>query len=325
LNSFASADRVFESDIRRAAAQRSGASIRSDQVPPRNANSALPRITPRAARLAQTSGLDWTRLSGTGRHGRIREQDILAAASHSPAAKAAAESLPSIPGTLQPLSAVRRTIAQRMSAAAAQTVPVTLTAKVNAQALFDLRAEWKRQGAATTPSFNDINIHRAAKLLRHEPALNACWTDRGVYWYDAVHVAIAVDTDAGLLAPVIPHTDALTLSDLATQTRQLSQLARAGQLTPAQLRGGTFTITNLGMFGIDFFTPVINLPQSAILGIGRIADEPILVDQLVVPGKTLSLSLTFDHRVLDGAPAARWLQQLAEDLQQLTLSDAQRT
>jgi pyruvate dehydrogenase E2 component (dihydrolipoamide acetyltransferase) len=130
-----------------------------------------------------------------------------------------------------------------------------------------------------------------------------------------MHLAIAVATDAGLLAPVLRDVDRLTVREITCQTRQLIEQARAGRVAESDLQGGVFTITNLGMFGIDAFTPIINLPQCAILGVGRIVREPAVVNDVIVPRDQMTLSLTFDHRVLDGAPAARFLKTLTRAIE----------
>lgn len=271
-----------------------------------------PRISPRALRIAQAKGIDWTQLQGTGRTGRIRERDVLNAVG--------SESMAStldVSGTLRPVSSLRRTIARRLQASARETVPVTLTTKLNAESLAALRDRLKREMPDRVPSYGNIIACCAATLLKDCPELNACWRDDGLYLYSEINIAFAVDTDTGLMVPVIRDADRLPLTELSRQTKELARLAREGRLTPQQASGGTLTITNLGMFDIDAFTPIISPQQSAVLGIGRLVDEPVVRDGQIVIGKTLTLSLTFDHRVLDGAPAARWLQQLSHCLQQL--------
>lgn len=151
-----------------------------------------------------------------------------------------------------------------------------------------------------------------ATLLPECPALNACWLDNGIRLHDATHVSVAVDTEHGLLAPVLAHTDRLSVQEIARQFRSMVERARQGTLSHKELQGGTFTVTNLGAFDVDFFTPIINVPQAAILGIGRIVREPVVRGDAIVIGETIGLSLTFDHRVIDGAPAARWLQRLCQ-------------
>lgn len=275
-------------------------------------NSKDPIATPRARQRARELGVDWNNLMGTGRGGRIRERDVLTASLTPQVANTVAEPTPSVPGHHVPASKLRRVIAQRMMAGVHQAAPVTLTTKVDAQSLVSFRERLKREAShGVVPSYNDILIGFAAQTLREFPELNACWYREGIYQFEEIHIATAIDTPDGLLAPVVRHTDCLTLVELAGQTKQLIQLARSGQLKQEHLTGGTFTVTNLGMFGIDAFTPILNLPQAAILGIGRIIEEPVVREGRLEVGQTLTLSLTFDHRILDGAPAARFLQAIA--------------
>jgi pyruvate dehydrogenase E2 component (dihydrolipoamide acetyltransferase) len=272
-------------------------------------------VTPRARRRARELGVDWSNIRGSGSNGRIRERDVVALAKDG-SSQAFAADAPAAPGTQRPATKVRRTIAQRMLAGVRQTAPVTLTTKVDAGQLVALRERLKLEAAEGVPSYSDILVKLVAAALPDCPELNACWHNNGVFMFDEINIAIAVDVEGGLVAPVIKNADALAIDKIAEQSRSLGEQARAGTLSQNQLEGGTFTITNLGMFDIDFFTPIINLPQTAILGVGRIADEPVILDGQVVPGKTLALSLTFDHRVIDGAPAARWLQQLGKMIEE---------
>jgi pyruvate dehydrogenase E2 component (dihydrolipoamide acetyltransferase) len=227
---------------------------------------------------------------------------------------------PASPGRHVPASKLRMALAQRMLAGVVQAAPVTLSTKVDAEPLVAYRNALKSQAqGAKVPSFNDMLIWLAARTLRDRPELNACWYRDGVYHYDGVHIATAVDTEAGLLAPVIRDADRLTLTQIAEEATQRIAAVRSGSLNQSLLQGGTFSITNLGTLGIDAFTPVLNLPQAGILGVGRIVEEPVVRDGCVVPGHTLTLSLTFDHRVVDGAPAARWLQRLTELIHSLRI------
>ncbi|MCA9179097.1 MAG: 2-oxo acid dehydrogenase subunit E2 [Planctomycetales bacterium] len=275
--------------------------------------------TPRAKRRAKELGVDWTQLTGTGRDGRIREQDVLAGMNARKDQRIVGdrETPPIEPGRFVPASRIRLALAQRMMAGSHQAAPVTLTTKVNADALVAYREQLKAEATSVIPTYNDILIHWAAQTLRELPELNACWHHEGVHVYDAIHIATAVDTPDGLLAPVLRHADQLSICEIAEQTRQLIAQARSGRLDLGQ-PGGTFTVSNLGMFGIDAFTPILNPPQAAILGVGRIVTEPVVRDGQLVVGKTICLSLTFDHRAVDGAPAARWLQRLSARISQLT-------
>jgi pyruvate dehydrogenase E2 component (dihydrolipoamide acetyltransferase) len=312
--------RVLCEDVQRAASTRQQRVTATDTDP-----MTRPVATPRARRRARELGIDWTRLTGTGRNGRIVERDVVSrpvSTSEIPL-PSPEEIRPTEPGRHLPASRLRRTIAFRMSAAAHQAVPVTLTTKVNAEPIVACRERLKAESKTPfVPSYNDILIHHVAQTLRELPDLNACWYREGVYSYDAVHLATAVDTPHGLLAPVIRDADGLTLHEIAERTRQLVAAARLGRLNEDQLSGGTFTISNLGMFGIDSFTPILNLPQAAILGVGRIVEEAVVRGGQLVVGKTMTLSLTVDHRVVDGAPAARWLQRLCERIQTLELLTA---
>jgi len=306
--------RVVCEDVQRAAWQRSQRATGG-----RHKGKAV--ATPRARRRAKELGVDWARLDGTGRNGRVRERDVMASSVEQVAKSAGAtdEIPPTEPGRYLAAGRLRRVIAQRMSAGAHLAVPVTLTTKVGAEPLVAYREQL--QGTAPhglVPTYNDILIYWVARTILELRDLNACWYRQGVHLYDGIHIATAVDTPEGLLAPVVRDADRRTLLEIAEVTRTLIGAARAGQLRQDQLSGGTFTISNLGMYGVDAFTPVLNLPQAAILGVGRIVEEPVVRSGQVVAGKTLTLSLTFDHRVVDGAPAARWLQRLCQRMESPT-------
>jgi pyruvate dehydrogenase E2 component (dihydrolipoamide acetyltransferase) len=265
--------------------------------------------------VAAELGVDPSGLTGSGRNGRIRERDVRAAVrAGGPASRAG----PASGGRLIPHTNVRRTIAARLVAGVTQAAPVTLTAKVRAGNLVSLREQFK---AATpppevVPGYTDLILTLTAGVLRQHPLLLAQWREDGLFVPDAVDIAIAVDTEAGLLVPVVRAADTLMLRQVAVRSRELVALARAGRLSAEQMRDATFTVSNLGGLGVDAFTPIIHLPQCAVLGVGRIVREPVVVEDRVVPGETMTLSLTFDHRVVDGAPAARFLDALRGRLEQ---------
>ena len=269
-------------------------------------------ISPRAARLAGELGVDWTHLTGTGRNGRIRERDIRAAASQSGFQTSLKRESGS--GTTSVLSGgLRHTIAERMLHSVQTTAPVTLTTRVDATNLVGLRQQFKSSHADVVPGYHDIIAKLAAAALRAHPILNCQWQDGEIVEPDGIHIGLAVDTDAGLLVPVIRSCDQLSLAELAHQSRDLINRARDRKCSLDELSGGTFSITNLGAFGIDAFTPIINPPQTAVLGIGAIRREPVVLpDDRIEPRDQLTLSLTFDHRVTDGAPAARFLQMVVQ-------------
>ena len=279
--------------------------------------------TPRARRRAAQLGLNWQLASGSGKGGRVRERDILQLAERSRAGQPAAvtttvaETPPTAPGTHRAASALRRTIAERMLAGVNKAAPVTIHTKVDATNLLARREALRADRDMDAVNVNVLLLQAVAQTLRQHPELNCCWYQEGTWEFSAVNLSIAVDTSQGLLAPVIGNADLLSLADLAAASSDLITRTRAGKATAADLSGGTFTISNLGMLGVDEFTPILNLPQAGCLGIGRIVEEPVVRDGQVVAGRTLALSLTFDHRVIDGAPAARWLQQLADRISRM--------
>jgi pyruvate dehydrogenase E2 component (dihydrolipoamide acetyltransferase) len=190
------------------------------------------------------------------------------------------------------------------------TAPVTLTTTVDATNLVNLRAQFKAAGVV--PSYTDLFVKLAAVALAKHPLLTGQWADDGIRLPPAIHIGIAVDTEAGLLVPVVRDPATLDIRELATATHGLVERARAGRLSSADMQGGCFTVTNLGAFGIDAFTPIINPPECAVFGVGRITRRPAVIGDAVVPRDQVTLSLTFDHRVVDGAPAARFLQTLGQ-------------
>jgi len=272
-------------------------------------------ISPRAARAASALGVDWAKIRGTGRTGRIRERDIMAAAFELERETGRVQSAipkPEMPGRMAPISATRRTIARRMSAGVHEAAPVTLTIRADATNLLLAREKAGVAGAADgpRPTLNDYFVKLVAIALQLHPALNAQWHGDAIFHPDEINIAVAIDTDNGLVAPVIQNAAALSVEQIGTMSRALIDDARNSRLTPDQLARGTFTVTNLGGRGIDFFTPIVNLPQCAILGIGRVSREPVMLDDKIVARQLVPLSLTFDHRVVDGAPAASFLETL---------------
>jgi pyruvate dehydrogenase E2 component (dihydrolipoamide acetyltransferase) len=266
-----------------------------------------PAISPRARRIARELGVDWKHLKGSGRTGRIRESDVRAAAPKPGA------------GQIIPITPVRRLIAERMLAGTQTTAHVTLTTRADATNLVHLRDQFKVSATspdAVVPSYTDFIVKLTAAALRKHPMLNASWTQDGIRLSEGIHIGIAVDTEAGLLAPVVRDVPALGLLQVASACSELIEQARSRRLTPEQMQGGTFTITNLGLYGIDAFTPILNLPQCAVLGVGRINREPAVHNDQIVPRDMLTLSLTFDHRIVDGAPAARFLDTLRHYIEQ---------
>ena len=255
------------------------------------------KASPRARRLAKQRGIDLNTLHGSGATGRIRDRDV-------PLVEPGA----SAPGVSR---TNRSVIANRMMASRANTAPVTLTTVVDCVNLVNLREQFKAV-ESPVPSFNDFFLKLAAAALQQHPQLAAQWSDAGLVQPRDTNIGFAVDTDAGLLVPVIRDEPSLGLRQIAAQSRELIEKARRGALASREMSEGCFTITNLGSFGIDVFTPIINLPECSILGIGRIERRPVADGDRVAIREQVWLSLTFDHRVVDGAPAARFLQTLSK-------------
>ena len=274
--------------------------------PPRASSAKRPASSPRARRIASELGVDWTTLAGSGRNGRIRERDVRAAAGSATAVSSASPS-------------IRGIIAERMLTASQGTAAVTLTTTADATALVSLRKQFQAtSGDEPAPGYNEILLKLTAIVLAGHPQVRSSWTETGVLapaGDAAIDIGLAVDTDAGLVVPVIRDPGGATLKSLHQDVGDLADRARTRQLTAAEMSGGVFTITNLGAHGIDAFTPILNLPQAAILGIGRIREVPVVRGEEIVPGTEISLSLTFDHRVLDGAPAATFLAEVVRAIE----------
>jgi pyruvate dehydrogenase E2 component (dihydrolipoamide acetyltransferase) len=312
-----------------------GSLVRADEAAPailidqsRAVRSSSPASSPRARRKAVELGVEWTTVSGTGRGGRVRERDVVAAAS-ARAARPATASQPALESDVRPegefevkaIDPIRRAIAERMLRSHHETASVTLTMSIDATNLVGLRAQFKavasRQESGTIApiGYSDIAIKLAAMALAQHPLLNSCWDGERILVFRNIHIGLAVDADAGVLVPVIRDVPSLTLRQVAARVRDLVDRARRRGVTADELQGGTFTITNLGPFGIDAFTPIINPPQCAVLGLGRIFADAPSPGSSAATRHRMSLSLTFDHRIVDGAPAARFLQTLASLLE----------
>lgn len=271
-------------------------------------------ISPRARALAQELGVDLTNVAATGSGGRVVEADVRAAAKQLPVPVPAA-------GTADPLAAMkghRGIVARRMTESAHSAAAVTLTTEVDAQPLVDFLGALRAANpdVADCTSLDLLLAALAGRALREHPALNATLGSEGIVVHPDAHVGIAIDGARGLVVPVLRDPGGRSLVDLASEWRSLRARALAGTATPADLSGGTFSVTNLGHLGVDAFTPIINLGEAAILGVGRIAERPVVRNGRVRPARTVVLSLTFDHRIVDGAPAARFLREVGTLVEQ---------
>ncbi len=273
-----------------------------------------PRISPKARRMAEEHGLDIAQIRGTGPDGSITSDDVLAAAAAAKAAPkveapapAAASSTPA-----STLSAVARLMAERTTQSWTQVPHFFLVRELDASGLMAAR---KKLGEGYT--ITDVLISVTAKVLAKHPKLNASWTGQSIHLNSDINISLAIAVDDGVVGGVIPKTDTLSFADIAAQRKQLAERARAGRLRPANVAGGTFTISNLGMFGMDAFNAIIVAPQAAILAVARIADRVVPVNGAPAIRPMLTLTLSSDHRVADGAQAARFLNDLAEALTDL--------
>ena len=269
--------------------------------------------SPAARKLAAEMNVDLANVEGSGPRGRITREDVQAAAEAPAAAQPSA-------GIATRMSAMRRTIAERMHSSLRDTAQLTMDMEVDVTDLVKLRGnlidEWADDGVRVT--YTDLVLVAAARALIRHPKMNACLSDDAITSYDYAHIgmAVALDTPGGLVTPIIRAADRKGLRAISKELKALGARAREGALTPEEYSGGTFTISNLGMYGVDTFTPILNPPQAGILGVGRIYDGVKWHDGTPVRTPMLRLSLTWDHRVLDGAPAAEFLGTVRENLEQ---------
>ncbi len=295
--------RILESDIHRYIEMRGPTSTESTRL----------KASPLARRLAKEFGLDLASISGSGPDGRIVRDDVLQATDEIPAhvfrTEAASEVIE--------LSGIRKIIAERMTMSVQTNASVTLHTEVDATTLVELRGMFNEelQKREVSLTYTDLLVKIVANTLREHRLLNATLTDEGIHLLADINIGVAVALEEGLVVPVVRNADQIGLAAISEQVKTLAEKARNNQLTPGEMQGGTFTLTNLGNFGVDAFTPIINPPECAILGVGRIAKKPVVYNDEITIRSMLALSLTFDHRVVDGAPAAQFLQTVSQYIQ----------
>ena len=278
------------------------------------------KASPVAKAMAKEAGLDLSKVIGTGPDGRITKEDVERALGKTAAAPSAAPSpapapRPIVPAEAEtvPVAGIRQIIFDRMGASSRTVACVTEFTEVDATTLVDLRTKMKNElqkAENLSVSYNDILVVMVAKALSEHRIMNATLVDNQIKLLPQINIGVAVDTERGLLVPVIRDANAKSVTQVARDSRALIERAVAGRSMPDDLTGGTFTITNLGMMDIDGFTPIVNLPEIAILGVGRIQAKPAVVDGQIVIRQMMVLSLSFDHRIVDGAPAARFLKRV---------------
>jgi pyruvate dehydrogenase E2 component (dihydrolipoamide acetyltransferase) len=261
-----------------------------------------PQISPKARRLAKEKGVDITTIRGTGPDGTITSEDVMKAAEAPQAPAAAREAAPSN------LSAIARLMAERTTQSWTQVPHFFLVREVDAGALGELR---EKIGAKVV-THTDLLVAVTAKVLAKHPKVNASWDNGSIRSNAGVNISIAMAVQDGVVGAVIHDADKITVAEIASQRKELTDRARGGRLKPGDVSGGTFTITNLGMYNIDAFNAIIAPPQAAILAVGRIADRVVAVNGQPAVRPTMTLTLSGDHRVVDGAQGALFLNELAE-------------
>ena len=275
--------------------------------------SAAVDATPLARRMMEEEGLDASQIAGSGPQARITEDDVLAALNTQQATPRAA--LPAPAGTTTPFSGIRQAIAETMLHSLHSMAQLTLTAKADVTELVALRENLQERWDERI-SYTDFIVKATALALREHPLLNSMLAGEAIVAAPDIHIGVAVALDGGLIVPVVRNVDRESVRSIHRTLHDLTAKARAGQLSVDEVTGSTFTVTNLGMYGIEGFTPIINPPEAAILGVGRIAPELALVDGQVVARSKMVLSLTIDHRIVDGAPGAMFLQSVVRLLEQ---------
>ncbi|RMG80452.1 MAG: 2-oxo acid dehydrogenase subunit E2, partial [Bacteroidetes bacterium] len=284
------------------------------------------KASPLARSMAAEAGLDLSKIAGTGTMGRIVKRDVEAALQQQPAQqpapapapaaeKTSAPAVPAFSFTTEdayedlPVSQMRKTIARRLGESKFSAPHFYLTIEVN----MGNAMKWRKQMNAVAPtkiSFNDLVVKAASVALRAHPAINASWMGDVIRRHKNVHIGVAVAVEDGLLVPVIRHADMKSLSQINLEVRALAEKARDRKLQPQDMSGNTFTISNLGMFGIEEFTAIINPPDACILAVGSIIEKPIVENGELTVGNMMKMTLSCDHRVVDGATGAKFLQTL---------------
>jgi pyruvate dehydrogenase E2 component (dihydrolipoamide acetyltransferase) len=273
------------------------------------------KASPLARRLASELGVELASLRGSGPGGRVVKMDVIAAAPPAPAPPDDAVPDDAVPaGDKQPLTRTQSLIARRMTASRGAVPEFALEVDVDMSAALAMRAEL-RELADPAPSLNDIIVKASALALRRHPRANGSFAQDGFVLHARVDVAVAVAVEGALLTPVVREADARSLGAIATTTRSLIERARAGRIAPADLEGATFTVSNLGMFGIDRFEGIINAPQAAILCVGAVRDRPVAAEGSVAIRPMATLTLACDHRILYGADAAAFLAEIRRILE----------
>jgi pyruvate dehydrogenase E2 component (dihydrolipoamide acetyltransferase) len=292
--------RILLEDVQRALDARS-----ATPLPPAAASV---QVTPVARRMAQQHGINLSQVQGSGPRGRILAEDVgkVIAAQAQPAGQGA---------QVMRIGGIRQTIATRMVQSLQTMAQVTLTTEVDVTDAMQLRDGLARHWHDAGLSPLHVVLKATARALKEHPRMNAVQREHEIELVQEINVGVAVSLPEGLIVPTIRRADEKPLAQIAKETHDLANKAREGQASYDEVTGGTFTITNLGTYGIDAFTPIINAPQVGILGIGRVVEKPVVYQGEIAKRSMMFLSLTFDHRVIDGAPAAEFLHTVTAHLE----------
>jgi pyruvate dehydrogenase E2 component (dihydrolipoamide acetyltransferase) len=269
--------------------------------------------SPKAKRIAKEQGIELRSLRGSGPEGSILTADVLRAATGTavemPVTSAQTAQL------IIPLTPMRRIVGQRMTQSKQSAPHFYISMDIDMTAVSRIRTAAKEQGDKSIPSINDFILHACAQTLKTFPSLNSSFAEQGIRQHSEINLGVAVALEEGLVVPVIGNADQLSLNELAQQSRQLADKAQNKKLFPLDYEGGTFTVSNLGMLGVDSFIAIINPPQCAILAVGRVAPRVVADDGMFAIKPMMTATLSADHRVVDGAMAARFLQAIKQSLE----------
>jgi len=262
--------------------------------------------SPAAKRIAREKGVDLAALKGSGPEGSVLAEDVLRAS--------ITESIPETEKII-PLTPMRRIVGERMTESKLSTPHFYISMDIDMSAMRRVRIEWRQRGDEVIPSVNDFILLACARALRDFPLVNSTHTEQGVKLHAEINIGMAVALDEGLVVPVIRNADGLKLAELATRSRELIDKAQKKKLFPLDYEGGTFTVSNLGMLGVDSFIAIINPPQCAILAVGRVAQRVVVEDGMFAIKSMMTATLSADHRIVDGAMAARFLHDVKKLLE----------
>jgi pyruvate dehydrogenase E2 component (dihydrolipoamide acetyltransferase) len=267
--------------------------------------------SPAAKRIAREKGVSLASLKGSGPEGSVLANDVLRAATkESPQTTA----MP-MAEQIVPLTPMRRIVGERMTQSKLSAPHFYVSMDIDMSAARRLRIEWRQRGDEVIPSINDFILVACARALKDFPQVNSTYTEQGIKLHSEINIGMAVALDEGLIVPVIRNADGLKLAELATRSRELIDMAQKKKLFPRDYEDGTFTVSNLGMLGVDSFIAIINPPQSAILAVGRVAPRVVVEEGMFAIKPLMTATLSADHRVVDGAIAARFLQNVKKLLE----------